>query len=1455
MVSVTSQAVGGTTETLCAHVYPERKLVSVVVRLHTDETSWDLLKRRVAVQEFYECVSFKVPDVNIETEASVDIQVSGKGIFLNKTTKILITPPVRLTIIQTDKPIYKPGQTVKIRIASLTSSFQTYDQQFPTIEIQDPNSNRIGQWLNQSTFSGILDLSYPLNSEAQHGFYIITVWNERNEQITQDFEINEYVLPTFEVIVQLPPVITILDTEATLKVCGNYTYGKPVNGSVIAVVCRKHYVWWWFGYDSKSNLDICKTYSMTTDKAGCGSAVLNLEEYALTATEYEDVINVEAQLEEAGTGVVLNGTGSTTITINMLNINFEETPASFRLGMPFNGKIKVTGPNSVPAKDEHVYLIVRYDDDKNVTWTLVTDANGTAPFSLNTALWGSKSVSLEAKSDKSVEQYGYMSVRKPTYFSAYLWVQPFYSESNCFLELQPSPRPFYCNKPAVVNARYIINSNVLTQCQKSMTFFYMVMSKGSMVQYGQLSAPMRKETVNKGTLTIQLEHVKNMAPFAQVVVYTILPNGEAMADSRDFAVDLCLTNQVSLIFPSPTELPGGQTSLILKAQPGSLCSVKAIDRSLLLLKPEKELDIDYVFNLLPVQKLSGYPYNIYDEEPNPCISRPPIRPPIIGIVPQPLPEVRPAPVAAALSPRLRTSFFPYYSSSTDVFSVFKNIGIKILTNAEVRKPVDCSGPIFLARPAVAAMDAPMEFGAPMLLARETAVAAPDVAVQSDQTIRTYFPETWIWDLVPVGKSGIMGVKKTVPDTITTWSARAFCMSAVGFGIAPKAELTTFQPFFVSLTLPYSIIRGEVLPLKATVFNYLSGCIMVKVTLAHSEQFTAQQCERCIYTRCLCADESWTFKWTVQASALGTLSFNVSAEALQTNVLCGSRSVTVPEKGRMDTVVQTLLVKAEGTKQTNTYNELLCMTGAAVEKTISLQLPTEYVQGSDTASVSVLGDLMGRALKNLQSLLAMPYGCGEQNMLLFAPNIFILLYLESSGQLTPEIRSKATTFLVSGYQRELTYKHDDGSYSAFGMSDPSGNTWLTAFVMKSFSSAMKYIFVDQQYVDKAKDWLGLQQQENGCFASVGQLFHSDMKGGVSDELTLTAYITAAMLELGTPVSDPVVEKSLTCLKSNFTQLNSTYSIALLSYAFTLAEDHQMRLESLNILDEQAIVTAGGRHWSRLNDGKTLDSLEVEMTSYVLLAILSGPQLQGFDLGYCASIVRWLAQQQNAFGGFASTQDTVVALQALAKYSAVTYSPAGTTVVTVTGPSGNTLTTFTVNQSNRLLVQESSLQQTSGNYSIRAEGNGCVLVQFTLNYNIPPPANYLSFNIFANISAKCSDLIPSAELSVTVRYNGNRVETNMVIIEVRLLSGFRLDEKSLFLSNDTSALNEGAIKRVDQKQDTVFIYLDGLTRGEFKTYHLVILQQTVVQKLKPAVIKVYDYYQTSDVAVADYTWPCN
>ena len=34
-----------------------------------------------------------------------------------------------------------------------------------------------------------------------------------------------------------------------------------------------------------------------------------------------------------------------------------------------------------------------------------------------------------------------------------------------------------------------------------------------------------------------------------------------------------------------------------------------------------------------------------------------------------------------------------------------------------------------------------------------------------------------------------------------------------------------------------------------------------------------------------------------------------------------------------------------------------------------------------------GDILARAMKNLDGLLRMPYGCGEQNMALLAPNMY------------------------------------------------------------------------------------------------------------------------------------------------------------------------------------------------------------------------------------------------------------------------------------------------------------------------------------------------------------------------------------------------------------------------------------------------------------------------------------
>jgi len=68
----------------------------------------------------------------------------------------------------------------------------------------------------------------------------------------------------------------------------------------------------------------------------------------------------------------------------------------------------------------------------------------------------------------------------------------------------------------------------------------------------------------------------------------------------------------------------------------------------------------------------------------------------------------------------------------------------------------------------------------------------------------------------------------VPDSITTWVTEAIALSRdTGMGLAKRAELRTFKPFFVDFTLPYSVIRGEQTKVTLTVYNYLPTCAEVR----------------------------------------------------------------------------------------------------------------------------------------------------------------------------------------------------------------------------------------------------------------------------------------------------------------------------------------------------------------------------------------------------------------------------------------------------------------------------------------------------------------------------------------------------------------------------------------------------------------------------------------------------
>ncbi|NXH01753.1 A2MG protein, partial [Loxia leucoptera] len=413
-----------------------------------------------------------------------------------------------------------------------------------------------------------------------------------------------------------------------------------------------------------------------------------------------------------------------------------------------------------------------------------------------------------------------------------------------------------------------------------------------------------------GVFSLQLSVQADIAPVAQVLVYTTVSSKEVIADSAKFYTELCFNNKVDLSFSPSEGLPSSDAHLQFRASPNSLCAVRAVDKSVLLMKPEADLSPTSVYDLLPVKEFHGYVYdsNVPLEESQwNCVTVEPIvrdgitYVPVMGV------------------------------NEEDTYSILKEMGLKVFTNTNVKKPWICSpsNAMYTAHASVG-LGAPAAMAAsPMYAMRtsETVFEQLSTPEEVTETVRKYFPETWIWSLVPVSSEGKADLEVTIPDTITEWKANAFCTSADrGFGLSPTVSFRAFQPFFVELTLPYSVVRGESFTLKATVFNYLPACIRVSVTLAQSTHFLATLVEKEEESHCLCENVRKTVAWLVTPESLGQVELSVTTEALQNQQPCGNYIVETPEKGRKDTVIRQLLVEPEGIEKETTQNSVLCVKG-------------------------------------------------------------------------------------------------------------------------------------------------------------------------------------------------------------------------------------------------------------------------------------------------------------------------------------------------------------------------------------------------------------------------------------------------------------------------------------------------------------------------------------------------
>ncbi|XP_075409473.1 pregnancy zone protein-like [Tenrec ecaudatus] len=1506
VVLVPSQLYSGATEKACVMLKNLNETVTVTITIEYGRQTWDLLSNPVAEKASFFCHPFSVSTSLPTSVASITVQVKGPTHHFRKKKAIDIKKIENLVFVHTDKPIYKPAQTVRFRIVSVNVNFYPLDEMFPVVYIENPKKNRIFQWQNIRLQGGLTQLSFPLSEEPILGPYKVVVQKNLEKKIEHPFEVLEYVLPRFEVQVKLPNTIGFLDEEFEVSVCGQYTYGKPVPGLVTINVCRRDSQYLSPCRNTQPRV-ICDEFSQQADGKGCFTKLVKTKNFLLGIKGFEMAFQVEGKIKEEGTELELTGYGTCIITNVMSKLMFVQVDSHYRTGLPFFGELLLTDEKdqAIPNKT----ITVRVNEAKQFKFT--TNEHGSVRMSIDTTDFKSPILRVSVTFKPASYCYEMMWLQE-THSQLYHTAKRLFSPNNNYIHLEPVAGVLTCGQMHKVNMHYILNEEI-PKSQTELMFYSLIKARGSIVQAATAVLPVGQGSM-KGVLPLSFKVESDIAPVAQMIVYTVLPKGEVVADIQTFKIDKCFANKVNLSFSSAQSMPASNTYLKVKGSPFSLCALHAVDQSLMLMKPEAEFSPQSVYQLLPSKDQTIFYRELNPEEDEKCI------------------------------PMDHLSFYEMnalsqFMQEDDLYSIFQVAGVNIFTNSNIRKPQPCpfslnQGYIPVALTSALAdpkclpssaepplvcrfrcCDSSHDPGGYATRGRAVPVAgvgmAPGVGMgavtgmgppgaagvggvvgishhpapavplampigtpetaQIREIVRKYFPETWIWDLVVLDLSGGSEMAVKVPDTITKWKASAFCLSRTeGLGLSPIISLQAFQPFFLELVLPYSVVQGEAFNLKATVLNYLSHCIRVRVQLEESSAFSAIPGEKNAESHCICGHGRKTVFWAVTPKSLGKVNFTASAEALQSRELCDNEEPKMPSFGQKDTVVKPLLIEPEGIEKEETFNTLLCASDTGAPEKLSLKVPSNVVEGSTRATYTVLGDILSSAMQNLQNLVQMPYGCGEQNMALFTPNIYVLAYLSETGQLTEKIKSKAINYLTSGYQRQLNYKHNDGSYSAFGDHDGTipGNTWLTAFVVKSFSQAQSYIFVESSHIIIAFTWLSQRQKENGCFQPSGSLLNNAMKGGVDDEVTLSAYITIALLEMPLPIGHPVVRNALYCLERAWKSTseargNFVYTKALLAYAFALAGHQASRNEVLKSLDREAVREDGSIHWQhprKLQEESTFfyqpraPSVEVEMAAYVLLAYLTAqPAPSSADLSMASRIVKWIIKQQNPHGGFSSTQDTVVALQALAKYGARIFATSQKAATVTVKSAGAFSKEFQVNEANRLLLQEVQLPEIPGEYSTTISGRGCVYLQTTLRYNILPKKEQKAPFILSvdTLPKDCDGAAAHKkfQIHINISYIGERPRSNMVIVDVKMVSGFipvKLSVKKL--------QERPEIPRTEVSTSHVLIYFKELTNQNL-SFSFSVEQDIQVENLKPAAVKIYDYYETDEFAIAEYSAPCS
>lgn len=318
---------------------------------------------------------------------------------------------------------------------------------------------------------------------------------------------------------------------------------------------------------------------------------------------------------------------------------------------------------------------------------------------------------------------------------------------------------------------------------------------------------------------------------------------------------------------------------------------------------------------------------------------------------------------------------------------------------------------------------------------------------AEATIRKDFKDTAFWQPeVVTGADGKATARLTLPDNLTTWRATARAVSA-DLRVGSRVDrVLSRKDLILRLETPRFMTEGDVVTVSGIVHNYLNAD---KVTQIELKVTGATLLDEPRQTVTIAKQGEQRIDWRINAREIGNVTLLATAKT----------------DAESDGIELPLPVLPMGLKQTKA--EAAALTAENVEKIYSLNLPananTQARALRIEASPSIAGSLFGA----LDYLTSYPYGCVEQTMSSFLPNVVVAQTLKEVRNATLREDNNLPRKVQRGLERLYELQHSDGGWGWW--KNDKTDPFMTAYVVDGLAQARQAGFGLQAYrIDQARE---------------------------------------------------------------------------------------------------------------------------------------------------------------------------------------------------------------------------------------------------------------------------------------------------------------------------------------------------------------------------------------------------